>query len=85
MCEANLVRGLRAGFDETGWHVGGRNAWLHGLVGPDATAYVCGSAGFANLLARVLIDPMTDASAKFALKRYRQFRGGRDDGITRDG
>lgn len=26
--------------DETGWHVGGTNAWLHGLVGPDATAYV---------------------------------------------
>ena len=26
--------------DETGWHVGGRKAWLHALVGPDATAYV---------------------------------------------
>ena len=26
--------------DETGWHVGGVNAWLHGLVGADATAYV---------------------------------------------
>jgi transposase len=26
--------------DETGWHVGGKNAWLHDLVGPDATAYV---------------------------------------------
>jgi transposase len=26
--------------DETGWHVGGKNAWLHGLIGPDATAYV---------------------------------------------
>src|SRR6516225_3458949 len=26
--------------DETGWWVGGRAAWLHTLVGPEATAYV---------------------------------------------
>jgi transposase len=26
--------------DETGWRVGGRSAWLHGLVGRDATVYV---------------------------------------------
>jgi transposase len=26
--------------DETGWRVGGRLAWLHGLVSPAATAYV---------------------------------------------
>jgi transposase len=26
--------------DETGWHVGGHGAWLHTLVGPEATAYV---------------------------------------------
>jgi len=26
--------------DETGWHVGGLNAWLHALVGPQTTAYV---------------------------------------------
>src|SRR3954453_5292711 len=26
--------------DETGWHVGGHNAWLHVLVGQEATAYV---------------------------------------------
>jgi transposase len=26
--------------DETGWHVGGHKAWLHALVGPNATAYV---------------------------------------------
>jgi transposase len=26
--------------DETGWHVGGHAAWLHALVGPQATAYV---------------------------------------------
>src|SRR6185437_14246164 len=26
--------------DETGWHVGGRQAWLHALVGPEVTAYV---------------------------------------------
>jgi transposase len=26
--------------DETGWRVGGHAAWLHTLVGPEATAYV---------------------------------------------
>src|SRR5262245_19008812 len=26
--------------DETGWRVGGHLAWLHNLVGPEATAYV---------------------------------------------
>jgi transposase len=26
--------------DETGWRVGGRNAWLHGFVGQNATAYI---------------------------------------------
>src|SRR5262249_55255208 len=26
--------------DETGWRVGGHRAWLHALVGPEATAYV---------------------------------------------
>ncbi|HTH49993.1 MAG TPA: IS66 family transposase [Candidatus Limnocylindria bacterium] len=26
--------------DETGWRVGGQAAWLHTLVGPEATAYV---------------------------------------------
>ena len=26
--------------DETGWRVGGHGAWLHALVGPQATAYV---------------------------------------------
>jgi transposase len=26
--------------DETGWHVGGQNSWLHALVGENATAYV---------------------------------------------
>lgn len=25
--------------DETGWRLGGRPAWLHGFVGPDATVY----------------------------------------------
>ena len=25
--------------DETGWRVGGQNAWLHVVVGPDATCY----------------------------------------------
>jgi transposase len=40
--------------DETGWRVGGHPAWLHALIGPEATAYVIdptrsGSVGEAIL------------------------------------
>jgi transposase len=40
--------------DETGWHVGGKNAWLHGLVGPDATAYVIDPTRSGAIAGRVL-------------------------------
>jgi transposase len=36
ICQA-VERSDRAVLDETGWHVGGHNAWLHALVGPMAT------------------------------------------------
>jgi transposase len=39
ICQA-VERSDRVVLDETGWHVGGHNAWLHALVGPGATAYV---------------------------------------------
>jgi transposase len=39
ICEA-IEQAPWTALDETGWHVGGRNAWLHALVGPDATAFV---------------------------------------------
>src|SRR5262249_30349558 len=40
--------------DETGWHVGGQHAWLHALVGPDATAYVMDPTRSGEVAERVL-------------------------------
>jgi transposase len=40
--------------DETGWHVGGRNAWLHTLVGPAATAYVIDPTRSGAVTERIL-------------------------------
>jgi|RhiMetdeSRZDD1v2_1073273.scaffolds.fasta_scaffold377781_1 transposase len=40
--------------DETGWHVGGRNAWLHGLVAANATAYVIDPTRSGSVAERLL-------------------------------
>jgi transposase len=40
--------------DETGWHVGGHNAWLHALVGPEATAYVIDPTRSGAVAERIL-------------------------------
>jgi hypothetical protein len=40
--------------DEIGRHVGGRNAWLHALVGPEATAYVIDPTRSGAVAERVL-------------------------------
>jgi transposase len=40
--------------DETGWHVGGHNAWLHALVGPEATAYVIDPTRSGAVAGRIL-------------------------------
>jgi transposase len=40
--------------DETGWHVGGHNAWLHALVGPEATAYVIDPTRSGTVAERIL-------------------------------
>lgn len=40
--------------DETGWHVGGHNAWLHTLVGPQATAYVIDPTRSGAVAERIL-------------------------------
>ena len=40
--------------DETGWHVGGRPAWLHTLVGPDATAYIIDPTRSGDVAERLL-------------------------------
>src|SRR5262249_45411203 len=39
---------------ETGWHVGGHNAWLHALVGPEATAYVIDPTRSGAVAERIL-------------------------------
>ncbi len=44
----------RVALDETGWRVGGRNAWLHALVGPAATAYVIDPTRSGAVAERVL-------------------------------
>jgi len=40
--------------DETGWKVGGRSAWLHVLVGTDATCYCIGRRRSSEVTAAVL-------------------------------
>jgi transposase len=40
--------------DETGWHVGGKNAWLHGIVGENATVYVVDPTRSGVVAERVL-------------------------------
>jgi transposase len=40
--------------DETGWRVGGHNAWLHGLVSEQATAYVIDSTRSGDVAERIL-------------------------------
>jgi transposase len=45
--------------DETGWRVGGHHAWLHGLVGPHATAYVIDPFRSGAVAERILGLPWT--------------------------
>jgi transposase len=40
--------------DETGWHVGGEPAWLHTLVGSEATAYVIDPTRSGDVAADIL-------------------------------
>jgi transposase len=40
--------------DETGWRVGGLSAWLHTLVGPEATAYVIDPTRSGDVAAAIL-------------------------------
>ena len=40
--------------DETGWRVGGRSAWLHAIVGANATYYEIASDRGANVVRRLL-------------------------------
>src|SRR5262249_23632590 len=53
ICHA-VGRSGRVVLDETGWHVGGHNAWLHTLVGPEATAYVIDPTRSGAVAERIL-------------------------------
>jgi transposase len=53
ICRA-VERSDRVVLDETGWHVGGHNAWLHALVGPMATVYVIDPTRSGAVAERVL-------------------------------
>src|SRR5262245_48243783 len=44
----------RVAVDETGWHVGGHNAWPHTLVGTTATAYILDPTRSAAVAERIL-------------------------------
>ena len=66
--------------DETGWRVGGQPAWLHALVGPQATAYVIdptrGGAVAEAILGRAydgtLIHDGWSPYDRFAAARHQQ-------------
>jgi len=53
ICQA-VGHSERVVLDETGWHVGGHNAWLHALVGPEATAYVIDPTRSGAVAERIL-------------------------------
>jgi transposase len=53
ICQA-VGRSDRVVLDETGWHVGGHSAWLHALVGPEATAYAVDPTRSGAMAERVL-------------------------------
>jgi transposase len=82
ICQA-VEQSDRVVLDETGWHVGGHNAWLHTLVGPAATAYVIDptrSGAVAERIlgvdfAGVLIHDGWSAYDTFAHARHQQCLG----------
>ena len=53
LCE-QLKRADRVSPDETGWHVGGHNAWLHALAAEHATVYVVDPTRSGAVAERIL-------------------------------
>jgi transposase len=51
---ASIRASKQLSVDETGWRVGGRNAWLHAWVGDAATAYAIDSQRSADALERTI-------------------------------
>jgi transposase len=63
--------------DETGWHVGGHNAWLHTLVGPEATAYVIDPTRSGAVAERLLGADYAGAMIHDGWSPYDNFRQAR--------
>jgi transposase len=64
-------------FDETGWHVGGHNAWLHALVGPAATAYVIDPTRSGAVAGRIPGGDYGGVMVHDGWSPYDNFGGGR--------
>jgi transposase len=63
--------------DETGWRVGGRPAWLHALVGPEATAYVIDPTRGGSVAEDILGLDYTGAMVHDGWSPYDQFKDAR--------
>jgi transposase len=63
--------------DETGWHIGGRGAWLHALVGPEATAYVIDPTRSGVVAEAILGIDYGGAMIHDGWSRYDQFANAR--------
>jgi transposase len=61
--------------DETGWHVGGRPAWLHAWVGDRATAYAIDSKRSADVLERVIGVGWSGVLSHDGFASYERFEG----------
>jgi transposase len=63
--------------DETGWRVGGRPAWLHTLVGPEATAYVIDPTRSGSVAEAILGLDYDGTMIHDGWSPYDQFQGAR--------
>jgi hypothetical protein len=63
--------------DETGWRGGGRAAWLHTLVGPEATAYVIDPTRNGSVAKAILGLDYQDTMIHDGWSPYDQFKGAR--------
>jgi transposase len=61
--------------DETGWHVGGKNAWLHGIVGENATAYVIDPTRSGAVAAGIMIHDGWSPYDNFLFAQHQQCLG----------
>jgi transposase len=63
--------------DETGWRLGGHSAWLHTLVGPEATVYVVDPRRGGEVAERILGGDYTGILIHDGWAPYDHFRAAR--------